>query len=262
MKRFAIITLINVSIFILIMGACKPNPQRTAKSATFEHLQKLMQADQYARNHPRDDYKAIPNSGYILPVEMSRIKDREKNASTQFTLFEQAIPMGGIKLLEWENGMTWQKADNIYKGFVAKNIDNQYIDPFRENGSYEILVRLNLLNDTSEKGLIAIHYYLQQLIIGKSLNTTLIYYCINKLRGHYPDSTLKDIAKTAVSNYETSKRRKIYMAQFSQLKENYVSDNRKDSATPEEIREVISTAESSFRKDSIGMEKLKTFITS
>lgn len=252
-------SLMNAGIFLFLIGACETNTSQVERSKDFTQANKLMQADNYARNHPDADYKAIPNSGYILPVEMSTIKNQEENVNAQFAFFDQAIPMGGIKLLDWENGMTWQKADQIYRDFIAKNKESQYINPFRENGSYEILVRLSLLADTSAKGLRTIHYYLEQLINGQSINTTLIYYCINKLKGYYSENDLKDLAGKAVRNFEGSKRLETGMTKLRQMESTYSRREQKDSGTREELRKAISNGESMLQQFNTDKDKLKIF---
>lgn len=181
----------------------KLNPESQERP---DPMTRFIQQDKRAAQAQIADYKAIPEMiGYLSPQE-SGIKDSYENILKQNAFFAPAIPAEGPKRLQWEQGMTWQKADSIYTAFVNKNYGNRFINGFRDLGAYEILVRLGLLTDNSPLSDQKINYYLHELVKSKSMNTPLIEACMKRLEGSKYQEQLNQVAEQVIKNVDNSER--------------------------------------------------------
>ncbi|HVI49041.1 MAG TPA: hypothetical protein VM802_29515, partial [Chitinophaga sp.] len=117
-------------------------------------------------------YKQLPPLIKYLTSEETGIVDPVQNIKEQEDFLNQGFPVG-VKLLEWKEkqGNSWQKADRMYLEFIDQHKDHKYVSDFRQYGSYVILVKLNLLAESSAQGLEKIYFYLNELVKANSINT-------------------------------------------------------------------------------------------
>lgn len=143
-------------------------------------------------------YRQIPALTGHLSTEETGIADPVRSIDEQNDFCNQASLM---------RDASWQKADERYRQFAQDQADHKYLNVFRQYGAYVIMVKLNLLAESSPEALLKIWFYTDELIKSGSFNAPLIAAGLHQLKEHgFSATKVRELADSAEKQLQSNRK--------------------------------------------------------
>jgi hypothetical protein len=164
----------------------------------------------------------------------------------QFGFMKGSSLPNELSILEWKKKHSITEAMNVYKEYIEKNRDNQYLDVFQQYAGWLMITKLDMLSDTSCTNVGYVDTLLSDLVKTRYSGYKLLYYCLLYLKNY-------SCAKAKVNEYAFSIiDYGLKDSSFNDSMKKYAEEPSSDDPTKDVIRKYyVQKVENRYYLDSI-----------